>query len=488
MSFLVSLSIVFKQMKSLFKILLFLTFFTNLVFADCTSFSNFGSKANIQKINYPELYDKHNLSGKDFIFSKGNDWYIAYYRRTSQSFESGSSHACGEGKTLSVDSFYLKGSKLYYVVSHLGNLNTGGKPDPRYNAYQYEFYTTTSIQNPCKENEIFNVETKQCDINSCVKNGFGAIKEYIDFFYSSKAYTVLTNIPGKPGKDCYDASNGSTYCTDNYSCVLECENGSVALNDENLCYSHFLLFDYSLDNTEKLTPDDSGSESDNDNTGNGKKKDNDTTGGGKDSGGGSDNGSDIPPVPKPGDSDNLNPDNNGTGSNGTNIDFNDGRIVGAIDKTNDLLEEEGENVGKIKDRLDDLLDSKDYEDFDKKDLNFDITDGKNLLEQSSDTLKNISDVMGNTLKDTKNQVGNIKKSIDNAISKLKDPLGRSISSYKTCKCLYSKPLNLGFKTISIQMDPCDFICKINNVTYLVFFITFFYIFLKFTIFLLFKMF
>ena len=93
-----------------------------------------------------------------------------------------------------------------------------------------------------------------------------------------------------------------------------------------------------------------------------------------------------------------------------------------------------------------------------------------------------------SIKDTKNQVGNIKKSIDNAISKLKDPLGGSISSYKTCKCLYSKPLNLGFKTISIQMDPCEFICKINNVTYLVFFITFFYIFLKFTIFLLFKMF
>ena len=203
----------------------------------------------------------------------------------------------------------------------------------------------------------------------------------------------------------------------------------------------------------------------------------------------------IPPVPKPIDDNNTKPgksdDNNtkpGKTTNNFNIDFDDGRIVGAIDKTNELLEEEGENVEKIKDRLDDLLDSDDYKDFDKKDLDFDLTDGKNLLKQSSDALKNISDVMGNTIKDTKNQVGNIKKSIDNAISKLKDPLGGSISSYKTCNCLYSKPLNLGFKTISIQMDPCEFICKINNVTYLVFFIIFFYIFLKFTIFLLFKIF
>lgn len=444
-------------------------------------------------INYPELYNKYNLSGKDFIFSKGNNWYIAYYRMTSQSFESGSSHACGEGKTLSVDSFYLKGSKLYYVVSHLGNLNTGGKPDPKYNAYQYEFYTTTSIQNPCKENEIFNVETKQCDINSCVKNGFGSIKEYIDFFYSSKAYTVLTNIPGKPGKYCYDASNGSTYCTDNYSCVLECENGSVALNDENLCYSHFLLFDYSLDNTEKLTPDDSGSESDNDNTGNGKKndnddtgngkkKDNDTTGGGKDSGGGSDNGSDIPPVPKPGDSDSLKPDNNGTGSNGTNIDFNDGRIVGAIDKTNELLEEEGENVGKIKDRLDDLLDSDEYKKLD------DDKEGEGLLKEISEGAKEVKKTVENTTKNIKEQAKDFKRSIDNTVKKLKKPIGGSISSYKTCNCLYSKPLNLGFKTLKIDINPCEIICKINSVTYLVFYITFFYAFLRFSIFALFKIF
>lgn len=208
----------------------------------------------------------------------------------------------------------------------------------------------------------------------------------------------------------------------------------------------------------------------------------------------------TPPVPKPDDNgskpdnngskpndDNSNPDNSNNDKN-INVHFNDGRIVKAIEKTNEILTNDSIHIEKIKDRLDDLLDSNDYKDFDKKDLNFDVTDGKNLLKQSSDTLKNISDVMGNTLKDTKNQVGNIKKSIDNAISKLKDPLGRSISSYKTCKCLYSKPLNLGFKTISIQMDPCEFICKINNVTYLVFFITFFYIFLKFTIFLLFKMF
>ena len=147
-----------------------------------------------------------------------------------------------------------------------------------------------------------------------------------------------------------------------------------------------------------------------------------------------------------------------------------------------------ENLEKIKDRLDDLLDSKDYEDFDKKDLDFDMKESENLLKQSSEALKKISNVMNDTIKDTKNQVGNIKKSIDNAVSKLKNPLGGSISSFKTCNCLYSKPLNLGFKTITIQMDPCEFICKINNVTYLVFFITFFYIFLKFTIFLLFKIF
>lgn len=208
----------------------------------------------------------------------------------------------------------------------------------------------------------------------------------------------------------------------------------------------------------------------------------------------------TPPVPKP-DDNGSNPDNNGSKPNddnsnpdnpnndkNLNVNFNDGRIVKAIEKTNEILANDSIHIEKIKDRLDDLLDSKDYKDFDKKDLDFDVTDGKNLLKQSSDALKKISDVMNGTIKDTKNQVGNIKKSIDNAISKLKDPLGGSISSYRTCNCLYSKPLNLGFKTIKVDINPCEMICKVNSVTYLVFFITFFYIFLKFVIFALFRLF
>ena len=197
----------------------------------------------------------------------------------------------------------------------------------------------------------------------------------------------------------------------------------------------------------------------------------------------------IPPVPKPIDDNNTKPgksdDNNtkpGKTTNNFNIDFDDGRIVGAIDKTNELLEEEGENVEKIKDRLDDLLDSDEYKKLD------DDKEGEGFLKEISEGAKEVKKTVENTTKDIKKQAKDFKRSIDNTVEKLKKPLGGSMSSYKTCNCLYSKPLNLGFKTIKVDINPCEMICKVNSVTYLVFYITFFYVFLRFSIFALFKIF
>ncbi|QKF64225.1 hypothetical protein [Campylobacter corcagiensis] len=204
-----------------------------------------------------------------------------------------------------------------------------------------------------------------------------------------------------------------------------------------------------------------------------------------------------PPVPGDGNNkgDSDSPDDGDSGTNhsggnggGSSNNFDDSDIVNSINKTNELLEKESENIEKIKDRLDDLLDSDDYKDFDKGDLKSDIEESKGLLKKIKEAYDTIKEGLEKTIKEVKEQVVDIKRSIDNAVDKLKKPLGGSINSYKTCSCLYSKPLNLGFKTISVEIDPCEFICKINSVTYIVFFIIFFYTFLRFTIFALFKLF
>ena len=202
----------------------------------------------------------------------------------------------------------------------------------------------------------------------------------------------------------------------------------------------------------------------------------------------------IPPVPKPIDDNNTKPgksdDNNtkpGKTTNNFNIDFDDRRIVGAIDKTNELLEEEGENVEKIKDRLDDLLDSKDYEDFDKGEFKNQLNEIDNALKESDNNLKEIEKQGKNFLKNLKKEIDNFKKTYNKLVETAKQPF-KGISSNSTCNCLYSKPLNLGFKTIQIEINPCEMICKVNSVTYLVFYVVFFYAFLKLFIFALFKIF
>ncbi len=134
------------------------------LFADCTKFSNVGLKVEILKVDYPELYKKYNLSGKDFIFIKDNEWFKATYYSSSQGFDSRNTHLCGDDdRSFDENSFYISGSRIYYIVSFLGNLNSGGKHDPRYKAYSYEFYVIESISDPCKENEIYNPETKKCE-------------------------------------------------------------------------------------------------------------------------------------------------------------------------------------------------------------------------------------------------------------------------------------------------------------------------------------
>ncbi|MCZ6175073.1 hypothetical protein, partial [Campylobacter ureolyticus] len=107
---------------------------------------------------------KYNLSGKDFIFIKDNEWFKAIYYSSSQGFDVMNTHLCGENdRSFDEDSFYISGPTMYYIVSFLGNLDSGGKPNPKYNAYSYEFYKIESISNPCQKNEVFNPETKQCE-------------------------------------------------------------------------------------------------------------------------------------------------------------------------------------------------------------------------------------------------------------------------------------------------------------------------------------
>lgn len=207
----------------------------------------------------------------------------------------------------------------------------------------------------------------------------------------------------------------------------------------------------------------------------------------------------TPPVPKP-DDNGSNPDNNGSKPNddnsnpdnpnndkNLNVNFNDGRIVKAIEKTNEILENDSEHIEKIKDRLDDLLDSKDYEDFDKGEFKNQLNEIDNALKESDNNLKEIEEQGKNFLKNLKKEIDNFKKTYKKLVETAKQPF-KGVSSNSTCNCLYSKPLNLGFKTIQIEINPCEMICKVNSVTYLVFYVVFFYAFLKLFIFALFKIF
>ncbi|MCZ6171743.1 hypothetical protein [Campylobacter ureolyticus] len=463
-------------MKS-FKILFILMFFINFSFgacgeSPCENAPDEDSAAYCANNLYEglahcsEVIENPNLSSDEkYLFYKNEVFTRGYVNNAF-------GYLHGGGKKMPDKICYKKNydgnSECYFSNGVFSSCSyKTSVPCGEYNSADYNLFAT------CKENEVFNPLKGKCEINLCVSGGFGSFKRVVNLLNSSDTYSVIVNDPNSPALNCYDASNKKTYCDDKYSCVLECDTGSISIADKDICAPY-----YSYNTPNKPDKPDSGGDSgkggDDGKGGDGGKGGDSGKGGddgkGGDSGKGGDDGKggdggdggdnsdpNVPPVP--------NPDNN---SSGNNLD--------------------NKNLKDIKDLLDDLLDSEDYKDFDKKDLDLDLKNSEDLLKQSSDALKNISDVMGNTIKDTKNQVGNIKKSIDNAISKLKDPLGGSISSYKTCNCLYSKPLNLGFKTISIQMDPCEFICKINNVTYLVFFIIFFYIFLKFTIFLLFKIF
>ncbi|WP_304342461.1 hypothetical protein [Campylobacter ureolyticus] len=146
-----------------------------------------------------------------------------------------------------------------------------------------------------------------------------------------------------------------------------------------------------------------------------------------------------------------------------------------------------ENLEKIKDRLDDLLDSKDYEDFDKGEFKNQLNEIDNALKESDNNLKEIEKQGKNFLKNLKKEIDNFKKTYNKLVETAKQPF-KGISSNSTCNCLYSKPLNLGFKTIQIEINPCEMICKVNSVTYLVFYVVFFYAFLKLFIFALFKIF
>ncbi|MCZ6168077.1 hypothetical protein, partial [Campylobacter ureolyticus] len=147
-------------MKPIFKFISIFFILLNFnLFADCTRFSNVGIKQEILKVDYPELYKKYNLSGKDFIFIKDNEWFKAIYYSSSQGFDVMNTHLCGENdRTFDEDSFYISGPTMYYIVSFLGNLDSGGKPNPKYNAYSYEFYKIESISNPCQKNEVYNPE------------------------------------------------------------------------------------------------------------------------------------------------------------------------------------------------------------------------------------------------------------------------------------------------------------------------------------------
>ena len=201
-------------MKPIFKFISIFFIVLNFnLFADCTKFSNVGLKQEILKVDYPELYKKYNLSGKDFIFIKDNEWFTATYYSSSQGFDGRNTHLCGENdRTFDEDSFYISGSRMYYIVSFLGNLNSGGKPDPRYNAYSYEFYNIESISNPCQENEVFDPETKQC--KSCPEG----------FFFDP--YTKTCESKQKRPKWCPEPmiykERKAEFITEGYGTVKEC--------------------------------------------------------------------------------------------------------------------------------------------------------------------------------------------------------------------------------------------------------------------------
>lgn len=212
-------------MKPIFKFISIFFILLNFnLFADCTKFSNVGLKEEILKIDYPELYKKYNLSGKDFIFIKDNEWFKATYYFSSQGFDGVDTHLCGENdRSFDEDSFYISGSSMYYIVSFLGNLDSGGKPNPRYNAYSYEFYNIESISNPCQENEVYNPETKQCepecegDMVKNPKTGKCECPEYKD-----DNYGFYKSVFDKNEKRCKVCSPGTYANKNSGTCDTDC--------------------------------------------------------------------------------------------------------------------------------------------------------------------------------------------------------------------------------------------------------------------------
>ena len=214
-------------MKPIFKFISIFFILLNFnLFADCTRFSNVGLKVEILKVDYSELYKKYNLSGKDFIFIKDNEWFKATYYSSSQGFDGDDTHLCGENdRSFDEDSFYISGSSMYYIVSFLGNLDSGGKPNPRYKAYSYEFYKIESISNPCQENEVFNPETKQCepecegDMVKNPKTGKCECPEYKD-----DNYGFYKSVFDKKEKRCKVCAPGTYANKNSGTCDTDCSD------------------------------------------------------------------------------------------------------------------------------------------------------------------------------------------------------------------------------------------------------------------------
>ncbi|MCZ6185713.1 hypothetical protein O6B97_01195 [Campylobacter ureolyticus] len=220
-------------MKPIFKFISIFFILLNFnLFADCTKFSNVGLKVEILKVDYPELYEKYNLSGKDFIFIKDNEWFKATYHSSSQGFDSINTHLCGDDdRSFDEDSFYISGPTMYYIVSFLGNLDSGGKPNPRYKAYSYEFYKIESISNPCQKNEIYNPETKKCepecegDMVKNPKTGKCECPEYKD-----DEYGFYKSVFDKNEKRCKVCAPGTYANKKSGTCDTDCSGLSSTID------------------------------------------------------------------------------------------------------------------------------------------------------------------------------------------------------------------------------------------------------------------
>lgn len=112
---------------------------------------------------------------------------------------------------------------------------------------------------------------------------------------------------------------------------------------------------------------------------------------------------------------------------------------------------------------------------------------KDTINSLNEYSKKIEDNSINFLDSLKKVLEDIKKTYNEVSKSVKEPI-KDINGGYGCTCKYTKYLKYINKNIKIEIDFCEFICKINNMTYLFFFLFFSVLFFRIILALFLRMF